>query len=162
MTIQGDAHRLPFVDNAFDCIVSQEVFEHLEDPFAAANEVERVLVPGGVLYLQVPFIIGYHSLPHDYYRFTKPGLRVLVERAGLRIVEIHSSVGFGTSIYRIMVEVLPAMVGAFRIPFLYETAKAIAAVLFAPVRWLDMLSSDDETMNRIHGGYYVIAQKNPE
>ncbi|HEX5042498.1 MAG TPA: class I SAM-dependent methyltransferase [Candidatus Polarisedimenticolaceae bacterium] len=45
---------LPFGDDSFDIVWSSEVIEHLIDPVAAANEMRRVLRPGGTLVLTTP------------------------------------------------------------------------------------------------------------
>ena len=47
--------RLPFQDNTFDHIVSESVFEHLSDPFYAADELWRVLKPGGWILIDTAF-----------------------------------------------------------------------------------------------------------
>jgi SAM-dependent methyltransferase len=40
--LQGDILNLPFSDSIFDLVVSLEVLEHLEEPFAALDELCRV------------------------------------------------------------------------------------------------------------------------
>jgi hypothetical protein len=40
----------------------------------------RVLVPGGELLLTTRFLFPIHDAPHDYFRFTKYGLRHLLRR----------------------------------------------------------------------------------
>jgi SAM-dependent methyltransferase len=138
--------------------VSQEVFEHLADPHRAAAEVFRVLRPGGTLYLQVPFIIGFHSGPHDYWRFTHAGLAELVRRAGFEIVEVAAAVGAGTSMYRIAVE-FAATLAAAAWRKLYFPAKAAAAILCAPLRWADVCAPTHGDANRIAAGFYALARK---
>lgn len=49
----GSAYRLPFADHAFDGVVACEVFEHLEHPDEALDEVARVT--SGWLLLSVPW-----------------------------------------------------------------------------------------------------------
>lgn len=49
----GSVYRLPFGDEAFDCVVACEVFEHLEHPATALDEVARVA--SGTLLLSVPW-----------------------------------------------------------------------------------------------------------
>jgi len=48
----------------------------------------RVLKPDGHLILSAPWIYPYHSWPSDYYRFSKDGLRVLLEEGGFKVVDL--------------------------------------------------------------------------
>ena len=75
----ADAHDLPFIDNSFNSYVAIEVLEHLESPKKAASEIHRVLEPGGVAILSVPFLFRIHGDPNDFQRLTKSGLRLLFE-----------------------------------------------------------------------------------
>lgn len=156
----GTAGQLPFQDDTLHCAVSQEVFEHLEDPHRACAEVARVLRPGGLFYLQIPFVIGVHSAPHDYWRFTDQGLRVLLQGAGFEILELKPAIGAGTALYRIAVEFCAAVGGSLT-RSLYQPTKAVAAVLLAPLRWFDPLTRSDVPTNRIPAGYLAIARKPP-
>ena len=68
---------LKFEDNYFDYVFILEVLEHVSEPHKAVNEIERTLVPGGIVILSTPFIFGIHDEPYDYFRFTKYGLKYL-------------------------------------------------------------------------------------
>lgn len=46
--LSGDAYRLPFDDNLFDVVISDQVFEHVQNYPEAIAEIRRVLKPGGV------------------------------------------------------------------------------------------------------------------
>ena len=46
--------RLPFDDDSFDVVVSDQVFEHVVPLEASVREIERVLRPGGVAYHHFP------------------------------------------------------------------------------------------------------------
>ena len=45
---------LPFNDGAFDLIVSDYVFEHIEDPELVSAELQRILKPGGWICARTP------------------------------------------------------------------------------------------------------------
>lgn len=80
--VVGDAHSLKFSDNSFDSIIMQAVIEHLNNPRLAIMESFRVLKSGGYLYLEVPFLQGFHADPYDYSRYTQVGLKELVKNYG--------------------------------------------------------------------------------
>lgn len=72
-----DVHRLTFSDNSVDGLFCIAVLEHVEDPKQAARELVRVLKPGGMGFLYVPFLYRYHAHKHDYadyFRFSKDAL----------------------------------------------------------------------------------------
>lgn len=47
---------LPWPDASFDVVLSFETFEHLENPYHVAREMQRVLKPGGFLIVSMPNI----------------------------------------------------------------------------------------------------------
>ena len=75
--VRGVGEVLPFVDSAFDAVISLAVLEHVKDPFACAREIARVLKPGGSLMCCVPFLQPMHGYPHHYYNMTSEGIRNL-------------------------------------------------------------------------------------
>jgi ubiquinone/menaquinone biosynthesis C-methylase UbiE len=77
-----DGTNIPFDDNSFDNILCTEVIEHAMDPEKLVNEMHRVLKPGGLLVLTVPFSARVHHAPHDYHRFTRYRLAQMVSRFG--------------------------------------------------------------------------------
>jgi SAM-dependent methyltransferase len=52
--IIGDAHDLPFANDAFDGAWADRCFQHLADPVAALGEMIRVVKPGGVIVIADP------------------------------------------------------------------------------------------------------------
>jgi len=72
-----DGHDLPFVDASFDAVVCQAVLEHVMDPPRVVAEMHRVLVPGGLLYAEIPFMQQVHEGAYDVTRYTYVGVRRL-------------------------------------------------------------------------------------
>lgn len=155
---QSSAMALPFRDGSFDVVITQETLEHVADPFKAMDEMVRVLRSGGVLYCQLPFIIGFHPGPKDFWRFTVQGISEIVARAGLHHAVPIISVGGATGFYRISVEFVSGLVSLGWRP-LYIPLKATCALLLFPLKWLDFLFALSPERDRIAGGYLVIAWK---
>jgi SAM-dependent methyltransferase len=53
---------LPFDDAEFDLIISDFVFEHLENPHEVAKELQRVLKNGGIIVARTPNKFGYVAI----------------------------------------------------------------------------------------------------
>lgn len=51
----ADATRLPFADNVFNMVIANHIMEHIPNDVLAMREIHRVLQPGGIAVLQVPF-----------------------------------------------------------------------------------------------------------
>ncbi|MBN1439310.1 MAG: class I SAM-dependent methyltransferase [Anaerolineales bacterium] len=156
--VVGDALALPFPDSSFALVLSQETVEHIADPFRAVREMARVLRPGGTLYLQAPFVIGYHPGPEDYWRFSRAGMRRLVEQAGLDCRQVEPAVGAGTAMYRIAVEFFAGCIARF-LPALYLPVKAAGSILFFPFVWWNGFLAGGRQSDRIPGGYFAIGVK---
>jgi SAM-dependent methyltransferase len=94
VAIVGDARALPVRDAAFDLVLCTEMLEHVPEPQRAIDEMHRVLKPGGLLVLTTRFLFPIHDAPHDYFRFTKYGLRHLLREFEIvRLEEETDSVG---------------------------------------------------------------------
>lgn len=82
-----DGVRIPFPDNSWDGILCTEVLEHAVEPQRLIAEMLRVLRPGGMLLLTVPFAARVHHAPHDYRRFTRYCLHaMLADFASIEVV----------------------------------------------------------------------------
>jgi SAM-dependent methyltransferase len=61
----------------FGTIFCLSVMEHCDQPFRMAENLTRLLAPGGRLVISVPFAWKFHGYPSDYWRFTHEGVRKL-------------------------------------------------------------------------------------
>ncbi|OBJ04732.1 class I SAM-dependent methyltransferase [Mycobacterium sp. 1465703.0] len=52
--VVGDALKLPYPDQTFDCVIASEILEHIPDDDTAIAELIRVLKVGGTLAVSVP------------------------------------------------------------------------------------------------------------
>ncbi len=73
--VVADIHALPFRSDSIDFAFGGAVFEHLRRPQLAADELFRVLQPGGYVYADWNFVIAYHGYPHHYFNATLDGIR---------------------------------------------------------------------------------------
>jgi SAM-dependent methyltransferase len=74
---------LPFADNEFDLVVSDQVLEHVRgSPQSAVDEVFRILKPRGMSLHTTCFINPIHGLPNDYWRYTPAALEIMTEQHG--------------------------------------------------------------------------------
>ena len=78
--VVGDAHALPFLADTLDFVFSLAVVEHLRQPWIAAEEMLRVLRPGGYVYAECSFVFPFHGHPHHYFNASHIGMRELFRR----------------------------------------------------------------------------------
>lgn len=88
-----DGKVIPLPDASVDSALLTEVLEHCPDAQAILTEVNRVLRPGGFLFLTVPFIWPIHTVPHDEFRYTPYSLRRILERSGFPEPSIEATGG---------------------------------------------------------------------
>ncbi len=80
-----DGVKLPFDDLSFEQVLCTEVLEHVSNPVIFLRDIHRVLTPGGVLIMTVPWSARVHHVPNDYFRFTVFGLHSILESAGFSV-----------------------------------------------------------------------------
>lgn len=87
--MMGDATFLPFKDNCFDSIVSIQALQYIEDHQEAVNEMSRVLKGNGTLLLIIPQSFREDVKNPDYHRFTREGIKSILNKAQLRCKKIE-------------------------------------------------------------------------
>jgi SAM-dependent methyltransferase len=144
---------LPFEGASFDTAILSDVLEHVREPAGLLAEVGRILAPGGRLLLNVPFLYWLHEQPYDYFRYTEHALRMLVERAGLLLIELEGLGGAPHVVADVAgkhVQLLPG-VGA---PLVRTFQRAVfAATRVAPVR-----RALAPSRQRFPLGYFLVAE----
>jgi SAM-dependent methyltransferase len=89
---------LPFEASSFDGVLLSSVLEHVADPSAVLQEASRILRPGGVIVLELPFLYWLHEEPHDFGRYTEHALRRFASAAGLETEKLEPYGGIGAVI----------------------------------------------------------------
>ena len=167
--VRGDATRLPFADATFDCIVTSEVLEHIEDDVSALSEFVRVLRPGGLLAATVPSWFPERinwALSDEYHApFVKGGhlriyrssqLRAKIKNAGLVVGDSHKAHGLHSPYWWLRCAVGPQR----------EDNKAVA-IYKKFLEW-DIISAPlitralDRALSPAIGKSYVVYAKKPQ
>ena len=86
--VVASATSMPLDRASVDTVICFNVLEHIYDYRSALVEICRVMRPDGRLFGWVPFIIGFHGAPDDYFRYTASSLRRLLDESELEPIGI--------------------------------------------------------------------------
>jgi SAM-dependent methyltransferase len=105
----GDLRDSGVATGSMRCVVMCDVIEHLLDVSEAVEKVAAMLEPGGALYLTTPDAGGrlarmmgsrwWSILPMHVQYFTRASMTRLLERHGLRVVDVDSHPKVFTATY---------------------------------------------------------------
>jgi uncharacterized protein YbaR (Trm112 family)/SAM-dependent methyltransferase len=150
--VVGDALALPFKSSSLDFVFSLALVEHLPRPFVAADELGRVLRPGGCVYAECNFIFAYHGHPRHYFNASLDGIREMFRsfreiRAG---VAPYQTPGFALD------NVVKTYLDLFRPANAAERrfARILGLVLGYPLRRYDGRLSREEIFKLAAGVYF--------
>ncbi|NWH08623.1 MAG: methyltransferase domain-containing protein [Alphaproteobacteria bacterium] len=105
ITKPGDEFRRALPLPAFGGIICAHVLEHVRNPFVAAANLAGVLAPGGLIFVQTPWVQAFHAFPDDLWRFSVSGLMELFP--GLEVADLFISGGSSDNAYRLRFEGKP-------------------------------------------------------
>jgi SAM-dependent methyltransferase len=97
-----DGKIIPLPENSVDCAIATEVLEHCPDPDGLLAEAYRVLKPGGIFLVTVPFFWMLHEVPYDEYRYTPFALRRHIEKNKFIVMELTALGGWNASMAQMM------------------------------------------------------------
>lgn len=97
VTFVCNLEHIPVKPEQYDAVILTQVIEHLPRPTIVLEEINRILKPEGKLWLSSPLFFPEHEIPYDFYRYTRYGLRRLVEQAGFEIIELQPLEGYGAT-----------------------------------------------------------------
>jgi len=151
-----DIHRLPFKDNSIDAVMSIAVLEHVREPAKVLSEVHRVLKPGGLVFSVIPFMQPFHASPHDYQRYTLPGIEYL--HRDFRIMESGVYSGPVSGTLWVLQECL-ASVLSLGVPMLRNLLTIGLMTITWPIKLLDVFCVKLPTARNVASNFYFHGQK---
>lgn len=86
--IDFEKDALPYASSSIDTVLMCNILEHIYHYSHLLGEARRILAPHGQLIGFVPFWVGYHPDPHDYFRYTHEALQTMLTEAGFEDVTI--------------------------------------------------------------------------
>lgn len=154
--IVADAKALPFKDFSVDGLVSESLLEHVPDAKVVANEMVRVLKPGGFLYVSAPFIHPFHASPDDFGRWTLSGLQELFQ--DLEIVEKGVRSGPWSALLMFLAYwfgVIFSFGSRKTAPFLAH----IFMLILGPLKYLDIIFARFPGAEDVSAHLYIVGRK---
>ena len=91
-----DPYKLPIKKDSVDVVVSSSCFEHSEFFWLSFNEIQRILKPSGLFYLNAPSNGPFHRFPVDCYRFYPDSgiaLQNWARKSGYKTTMLESFIG---------------------------------------------------------------------
>lgn len=150
LDVLGDLASLPFRDGAFEATLNVVTLEHVREPGRVVAELGRVLASGGRVLIVAPHEWEEHQQPHDYFRYTRYGLRYLLERAGFEGIDVQPVGGFFRLLSRRLLNAIQFFPGPLGL---------VAAVFFAPPALVLPLLDFLDTKRNFTLGYICTARK---
>ncbi len=100
--IRWDGKTMPVQNEFYDSAIATEVLEHCPDPAIVLKEIYRILKPGGILFLTVPFLWNLHEVPHDEYRYTPFSLERHLKNSGFSNIDLFPMGGWHASMAQML------------------------------------------------------------
>ena len=154
--IVADLHELPLGDGRLDCVICTGTLEHVRDPRRVMHEISRVLKPGGLIYVEVPFMQGYHRDPTDYWRWTLDGLDLFCTQNGFEKMRAGAHMGPSSTVTWVLRQYALCFVNnawAQRVIF------ALVSVILHPLKYLDILLRRNEHFLAVFSGVFFLGRK---
>jgi SAM-dependent methyltransferase len=151
--VLADAHALPFPDESLDGVYSNAVLEHVQRPWRVAEEIYRVLRPGGRIFINVPFLSIIHDT-HDYFRFTDKGLEILFSR--FRKIDGDVSSGPSSFLAPFLVEYLLYFVPS---QYLKGLLQPLLRLFVWPMKYVDFAIRRNPNLRVTADAFYFVGEK---
>jgi SAM-dependent methyltransferase len=153
----ADIHDLHMVaSDSVDFVASVSVLEHVRYPHKVMKEIFRIVKPGGIIYINVPFIFPFHADPDDFYRFSYKGVVILCE--DFERIDSGFNRGPASTMHHLLVHFM-AILFCFNNKALYGINVDAFSWLFFWIKYLDRFIARYQVAYVIHAGSYFLGRK---
>jgi len=94
--VVADLHELPASIGLFDAIICNAVLQYCRRPAVVVAQFKKVLKPGGLIFLDAPWVQPYCSDTEDLHRFSEMGLSRLFDQ--FEIIQSGASITPGSAL----------------------------------------------------------------
>lgn len=157
----ADVQRLPLRDGSVDVVFATGLLEHVDDDKALLSEIARILSPGGIAHIELPFLQQYHQDPIDCRRLTVEGLEREMKRHGLETVKAGFHIGPTVTMITLL-----TYYGAMLFEGKSKVSRAIStgvffllSTLFYPFKYLDRFLRRKRSAHRLAFGVFCTSRK---
>jgi len=155
--VVADAHDLSIIpDGSADCVVASGMLLHCQEPDTVFAEFNRVLKPGGILYINTPFISPHPAYPTVYQFHSHEGLEYLCRE--FETLETGWNRGpASTMAYLLMV--FFAVVFSFNRPYLFTAGLFFFGWLFFLLKYFDVILGNLYYAKLFYTEAYIVSKK---
>jgi SAM-dependent methyltransferase len=144
-----DVHHIPFGEATFDIVVLSAVLQYCRDPYQVASELLRVLKPGGILYVDAPFVQPYCPDTLDLFRFSKDALGIIFNQ--FEIQQCDTSIPGGSALAFYCQSLARNATGNRYVDYAFGF---IVSICILPLAYLNFNKSSN-----VAGAVYLVAKK---
>lgn len=146
----ADIHDLPPLYEAqFEAIVCNAVLQYCKDPHKVASEFKRVLKPGGLLFVDAPWVQPFCPDTPDLFRFSEDALRMIF--ADFEILALGPSIRPGSAFLYLGHDIAGSATGNRYVDFVL---RGLVTLALSPFAWL-RTAEESKTC----GAFYLIGRK---
>ncbi len=154
--IVADCEELPIENDTVDMIINVAMLEHAKNPEAVVHEMFRILKPSGEAICFLPFVQPFHAAPHDYQRWTLPGVKRLFRE--FSNIEAGIAAGPTSGMLWVLQEWVSILL-SFGSRSLHDIVFMILMLITFPLKYIDVLITKYPDSEKIASGFYVFANK---
>lgn len=161
--IVGDVCDTPLDDSSADLVIATGLLEHVEDEDKLLQEISRILKPGGIVHIEIPFLQQHHDDPIDCRRYTVDGLERFLARHGFTPVNSGVHIGPTVTVITLFSHYIAILLEGptFLNKVVSNGAYFVLATLLWPLKFLDRYAGNKKNAYQLAFGVFCTARKTP-